>query len=728
MDRQIIYPGQIPLETDLLKTNKNVLTAVGLLVSDLLGTATTATGFACTQLGTPALSVQVAPGRFYSLQNLDGTAYSSLAADTAHQIVKQGILLDAVTLACAAPSTAGFSVNYLIEASYQDLDGTSVALPYYNASNPTQAYTGPANSGTSQPTVRAGAVVLLAKAGVAAATGSQVTPAPDSSYAGLWVVTVANGQSSVLNANISAYAAAPFFYPIPQRVSTGLAVVGNGPWANPASGDTQHLFELVNDNGPNQGWAMSAYGVATNGNNMHWNRYFGTLAAPTAVQTAAYFMSQGFRGWDGSGTLSQSYAAHQVVATENWGVGNHGIKFHWEVAPNGAGNPARKPVLDLYSGLTDGVILAIGDGTALTSRIINNSTTGAAQIHGSSDQVGAQFMAFGSANAGNASQAIIRGSQIRFQSVAGSDELIVDASGNLLAGATSGSTHTIYKTVTNDAGNAVLLIGNAGNASAFYGVTGSGANAANAGLRVLRDATTLRSINAAGTINASGADYAEYMVKAPGCSPIAKGGIVGVDANGQLTDKWADAITFVVKSTNPSYVGADVWGHAKALGIEEPVEPVFTAPVYDGAPEPGSPGFPEVETPEEIERYRVARCAYEIDNATFQVHRAEYATAVAAAEAKFHSEEMAAHQSAMVTFRAAHDAARAEVDRIAFSGRVPVNVLGATPGDYIVPAQDGDGIKGVPVSAPSFEEYRSAVGRVIAIEDDGRACIIVKAA
>jgi hypothetical protein len=87
-------------------------------------------------------------------------------------------------------------------------------------------------------------------------------------------------------------------------------------------------------------------------------------------------------------------------------------------------------------------------------------------------------------------------------------------------------------------------------------------NAANATLKVRGMITSQRSINAGGTVNASGADYAEYMTKADGCGTIAKGAVVGVDADGKLTDAFDDAHSFVVKSTDPSYVGGDVWGIA----------------------------------------------------------------------------------------------------------------------------------------------------------------------
>lgn len=38
---------------------------------------------------------------------------------------------------------------------------------------------------------------------------------------------------------------------------------------------------------------------------------------------------------------------------------------------------------------------------------------------------------------------------------------------------------------------------------------------------------------------------------------IAKGDIVGIDANGELTDKWDDAISFAIKSSDPGMVGGD---------------------------------------------------------------------------------------------------------------------------------------------------------------------------
>ena len=199
MDRQIVYAGQILPETTLLQMTKDAMIGLAKLSAAVLGTSTVVNGFAVTPTSPASLQVNVAPGEIYSLQNIDSTAFSSLAADTTHQIMKQGIALDATTLTLAAPATSGQSINYLIQASYADTDATPVVLPYYNSTNT-----------LAQNTNRKGAVVLTAKAGVPAATGSQATPAPDSGNVGLYVVTVAYGQTQVVAGNISQYASAPF--------------------------------------------------------------------------------------------------------------------------------------------------------------------------------------------------------------------------------------------------------------------------------------------------------------------------------------------------------------------------------------------------------------------------------------------------------------------------------------------------------------------------------------
>lgn len=210
MDRNIVYPGSIPLDTDVLQVQRNVMLALGSLAQATLGTATVADGLACTQQTVPNLTVNVAPGSIVALSTVDATAFGSIAADATDALVKVGYNFATTILSgFAAPGTTGQSINYLVEAAFQESDTTPVILPYFNSANPAVAFSGPANSGTPQNTQRLQRVNLVVKAGTPATTGTQTTPAPDGGFVGLYVVTVAFAQTSVVTANISRYSAAP---------------------------------------------------------------------------------------------------------------------------------------------------------------------------------------------------------------------------------------------------------------------------------------------------------------------------------------------------------------------------------------------------------------------------------------------------------------------------------------------------------------------------------------
>jgi hypothetical protein len=234
------------------------------------------------------------------------------------------------------------------------------------------------------------------------------------------------------------------------------------------------------------------------------------------------------------------------------------------------------------------------------------------------------------------------------------ERMRIDSSGNLLVGTTSATCNKIVK--IRSQGQEILIVQNGTAYTAdFFEVSSEGFNGAAAAIWVGKNSSTNRSINAGGTVNASGADYAEYMTKASNFT-LAKGDVVGIDANGKLTNVFADAVSFCVKSTDPSYVGGDTWGNEEAIGKKPEDEDLLS----------------------------------------------EWETKL--------------------------ETARQLVDRIAFAGQVPVNVLGATAGQYIIPVNDNGSIKGQAISNPTFEQYQIAVGKVIAIEADRRAKIIVKVA
>ena len=210
MDKSYVYPGAIPLELDALAPQVAAETALTKLAQALLGSSrTTVRGLAVTPTSPASMSVNVSDGEIYQMAARLPAAFSSVAADTTHQTLKQGINLDATTLTLTAPATNGQSINYLVQATLLEQDADSTLFMYYNAANPSQAFTGPNGQGTSQPRTRKCSIALQAKAGTAAATGSQTTPAPDAGWVGLYVVTVAYGATTVTAGNISRYSGAP---------------------------------------------------------------------------------------------------------------------------------------------------------------------------------------------------------------------------------------------------------------------------------------------------------------------------------------------------------------------------------------------------------------------------------------------------------------------------------------------------------------------------------------
>ena len=134
--------------------------------------------------------------------------------------------------------------------------------------------------------------------------------------------------------------------------------------------------------------------------------------------------------------------------------------------------------------------------------------------------------------------------------------------GNFVAGATTDVTGTHYFQKAVSANGGILYVGSdtTGRFSLVVQASDSGYNnTPDTCLKVGGTSSTSRSISAAGTFNGSGADYAEYMTKSV-TDVINKGDIVGVDSNGLLTNIFNDAISFVIKSTNPSFIGNDTWG------------------------------------------------------------------------------------------------------------------------------------------------------------------------
>ena len=336
MDRQIVYPAAIPLDTDILSIQRNTMVALGFLAQAAIGSSTVVDGLACTPTTVPSMSVNVGPGSIFTLSTVDATAFGSLAADNTDALVKVGVNLAATAFTMTAPGTTGQSINYLIEAAFVEADGTPVALPYYNASNPAVPYSGPSNSGATQNTQRLQRVGLQLKTGSPATTGTQVTPAVDSGYVALYVITVAYAQTTITSGNIAIASGAPF---IGAKVGSGLvtttamatAIGGAFPISNGAFGVSTTLtaansgtYYNVGGSGTTQ--TLPAASGAT-------GKSFGFFASAAFILATAGGVIYGF----GTSTSSVAIASGQFICLQsdgsNWRIFSMSPGINRSVAP-----------------------------------------------------------------------------------------------------------------------------------------------------------------------------------------------------------------------------------------------------------------------------------------------------------------------------------------------------------------------------------------------------------
>jgi hypothetical protein len=154
----------------------------------------------------------------------------------------------------------------------------------------------------------------------------------------------------------------------------------------------------------------------------------------------------------------------------------------------------------------------------------------------------------------------------------GTTRAIIDGAGKLGIGDYDLITRTPVDLLEVDSGTLVEGVSTAsfkkvgGLATAtFFVATGDAGNAAACALSIRANSATSRSVNLGGTLNISGADYSEYLMKRSDCGPILKGAVCGVDADGLLTDKFSLAKHFMIKSTSPGIVGNDIWGQVEEL-------------------------------------------------------------------------------------------------------------------------------------------------------------------
>ncbi|EIH0674021.1 phage tail protein, partial [Escherichia coli O148] len=251
--------------------------------------------------------------------------------------------------------------------------------------------------------------------------------------------------------------------------------------------------------------------------------------------------------------------------------------------------------------------------------------------------------------------------------------------------------------------------------------TGSGASSSDCVLTVGKSDTTNRSINTAGTINASGADYAEYLTKADMCGEIKPGDICGIDAEGKITDKFDEAVSFAIKSTNPCMVGGDNW-HISEMP-EYPSREYSKWLIDINQPKPQIPSEEMIKNLIKAGRTLTeARDSYNKAMEVYKAEKDEYDKSIK----QLLENEPAKESNEYLSWVKERELLRSTVDRIAFCGQVPVNIMGGVSGQYLIPTRtESGGISGKYVSNPSFDEYMLSVGKVIRADEGGVTVIVI---
>jgi hypothetical protein len=320
VDRQIVYPGGIPLDTDILNIERNIMVALGYLAQATLGTDIVADGLVCAPTLPASMSVTIGPGCVTQFSVVDPLAFGSLPAAPTVPLMKLGINVETTTFTLTAPTASGQAIDYLLEASFLESDATPVILPYYNAASPGMPYSGPGNSGAPQNTQRLQSVQFQMKAGAPGGAGTQLPPNVDAGWVGLYVITLTTGQTAVTAANITVLPDAPFIaWKLPQLTpGTSRCAVftpaNQGNWNVPAGVNTVKVRIWGGGGAGGAGFSGAGGGGAGGG-------YAEGYCSVTPGQT--YFVTVG-NGGAGAGTSGGNSSFGNLMSAAGGQAGNNG--------------------------------------------------------------------------------------------------------------------------------------------------------------------------------------------------------------------------------------------------------------------------------------------------------------------------------------------------------------------------------------------------------------------
>ncbi|QDH16775.1 glycine-rich domain-containing protein [Swingsia samuiensis] len=171
MDRAIVYPGAIPVDTDLLRIGKYTKAGIGALADMVYGPGSiAASGLTCTPSSTD-LSVMIGAGTITAPSVMDVNTFGGIGGGyepdkTITTCQYQNESLVRVTIPSSGATYTLFGI-----CSEQDVD--PVVLPFFNAANPSQTQAGMNNNGEGLPIRR--------HAGITFVAATQAPPVPEGS-------------------------------------------------------------------------------------------------------------------------------------------------------------------------------------------------------------------------------------------------------------------------------------------------------------------------------------------------------------------------------------------------------------------------------------------------------------------------------------------------------------------------------------------------------------------
>lgn len=222
--RVLVYPDQVPFDTDILRSNQYRMVDVALLAQAILGLPLAAGGSfvglssgICTQNASPNMTVEIGVCALYSLQQMEPIAYGNLGPLSTPLIFKQFINMVAFNSSTLSGGTfvapsAGNWQYYLIQGQPQTTQINSVNRPYYNASNPASP-----NFNAADDTEIDNIVFSVVAGTPSLKTGGlPALPAVSANNIGMFLVLVSDTTTSVTNALISGFPGSFVQYTLPQ--------------------------------------------------------------------------------------------------------------------------------------------------------------------------------------------------------------------------------------------------------------------------------------------------------------------------------------------------------------------------------------------------------------------------------------------------------------------------------------------------------------------------------